>query len=82
MDPLDVLSPDETRVLSVYRLRGIRPGYGLTQSTFSKELHGRDGLDLPAVLESLQTKGMLATHPHIHQFFLLTARGYRRLNES
>jgi len=73
------LSPAEEAVLSVYKVRRIHPGYGLTATTFRKELMY---MPLPGIAEaitSLLGKGYMSTHPIIKDFYMLTKKGYSRL---
>ena len=75
MNDRDPLSPAEEAVLAVYKIRRIRPGYGLTATTFRKELMY---LPLPGISEaiaSLLGKGYLNPHPVIQDFYLLTRKG-------
>ena len=79
MSSQDALSPAEEAVLAVYRTRRIRPGYGLTATTFRKELKY---IPLPAITEaiaSLLAKGCVGAHPVIQDFYLLTPKGDEHL---
>lgn len=73
------LSKDEETILSVYKLRRIRFGYGLTHSPFAHELCDRPDVDVRGGLDRMVGGGLLKVLPEVPDFYILTPEGERRL---
>ena len=69
------LSIEEELVLSVFKVRNVRDGYGLTYTTFRGELTDRPALDLRATLRALTEKGYVQVDPQLRDFYILTRKG-------
>jgi|GEM_PF-2853087 hypothetical protein len=75
MNLADCLSPEEEAVLAVFKVHRIRYGFGLTTSTFARELSDRPGIDIRRVLGGMVQRGLLKVLPEVPDFYILTRSG-------
>lgn len=78
--PPSPLSSGEDLVLQVFKLRHIRPGYGLYYDVLLIELKDHPTPIIFSTVSSLVEKGYLQAHPFLTDFFILTKEGFNYLS--